>query len=50
MNHYVYQIISLIPNEEVVCRIYSGLRSCECEPEEDDYMGSRIAEYRNLLR
>lgn len=40
MYHYVYQIISLSPNEEGVCRIYSGLRSCECLPEEDDYMGS----------
>ena len=44
MNHYVYQIISLSPNEEGVCRIYSGLRSCECEPEEDtEYMGSGMA-------
>ena len=43
MHHYVYQIISLSPNEEGVCRIYSGLRSCDCEPEEDDYMGSGIA-------
>lgn len=44
MKHYVYQIISMTPNEEGVCRIYSGLRSCECEPEEDtEYMGSGIA-------
>ena len=43
MKHYVYQIISMTPNEEGVCRIYSGLRSCECEPEDDDYMGSGIA-------
>lgn len=44
MNHYVYQIISMTPNEEGVCRIYSGLRSCECNPEEDtEYMGSGIA-------
>ena len=40
MNHYVYQIISLTPDESGVLKIYSGLRSCECEPEEDDYMGS----------
>ena len=43
MNHYVYQIISMTPDENGVCRIYSGLRSCEGEPEEDDYMGSGIA-------
>ena len=44
MNHYVYQIISLSPNEEGVCRIYSGLRSCEGLPEEDtEYMGSGMA-------
>ena len=42
MPHYVYQIISLTPNEDGVCRVYSGLRSCECEPEEDDYMGSGV--------
>lgn len=43
MNHYVYQIISLTPNEEGVLRVYSGLRSCECEPEDDEYMGSGVA-------
>lgn len=41
MRHYVYQIMSLTPDENGVCKIYSGLRSCECEPEEDtEYMGS----------
>ena len=44
MKHYVYQIISMTPDENGVCRIYSGLRSCECEPEEDtEYMGSGMA-------
>ena len=42
MHHYVYQIISLTPDENGVLKVYSGLRSCECLPEEDDYMGSGV--------
>lgn len=44
MNHYVYQIISLTPDGNGVLKIYSGLRSCECNPEEDtEYLGSGTA-------
>lgn len=40
MYHYLYQIISLVPDENGVCKIYSGVRSSEVEPEIDDYFGS----------
>lgn len=39
-NHYLYQIICLIPNENVVLKIYSGVRSCKKSPTDDEYFGS----------
>lgn len=38
--HYLYQIVSLVPDENGVCKIYSGVRSSEVEPEIDEYFGS----------
>jgi hypothetical protein len=38
MNHYVYQITNNINS-----KIYVGVRSCECDPNEDKYMGSGVA-------
>lgn len=38
MNHYVYKLIDPITNE-----FYFGARSCECLPENDDYMGSYLS-------
>lgn len=38
--HYLYQIISLVPDENGVCKIYSGVRTSKVEPEIDDYFGS----------
>jgi group I intron endonuclease len=38
--HYLYQIVSLVPDENGVCKIYSGVRTSEVEPEIDDYFGS----------
>lgn len=35
MNHYVYQIVDPITEE-----FYFGVRSCECNPQKDSYMGS----------
>lgn len=40
--HYLYQIICLVPNENGVCKIYSGIRSCDCPIEDDDYFGSGV--------
>lgn len=40
--HYLYQIVSLVPDENGVCKIYSGVRSSEVEPEIDEYFGSGI--------
>lgn len=39
-NHYLYQIICLIPNENGVLKIYSGVRSCKKLPQDDEYFGS----------
>lgn len=38
--HYLYQIVSLVPDENGVCKIYSGVRTSEVEPEIDEYFGS----------
>lgn len=39
--HYVYFIENLTPVDER--RYYIGVRSCECFPEEDPYMGSSVS-------
>mgnify|MGYP001149416842 CR=1 FL=1 len=38
MKHYVYKLIEKTTNE-----FYYGVRSCECNPIDDSYMGSMIA-------
>lgn len=38
--HYLYQIVSLVPDENGVCKIYSGVRTSEVEPEIDEYFGT----------
>lgn len=35
MNHYVYRLVDPKTNE-----FYFGVRTCECDPNEDEYMGS----------
>ncbi len=40
--HYLYQIVCLIPDENGVCKIYSGVRSSKVEPEIDNYFGSGL--------
>lgn len=38
--HYLYQIVSLVPDENGVCKIYSGIRKSRKPPEQDKYFGS----------
>lgn len=40
MYHYLYQIVSMVPDENGVCKVYSGIHSDELPPEQDDYFGS----------
>lgn len=42
MYHYLYQIVSMVPDENGVCKVYSGIHSDELPPEQDDYFGSGI--------
>ena len=49
MNHYVYLIKDIITDKK-----YIGVRSCECDPFEDNYMGSssvlKRTDYPNLKK
>jgi hypothetical protein len=47
MNHYTYFLTAKEPFEGM--KYYIGVRSCECAPEEDEYMGSSRVIKRNKV-